>query len=143
MTQRITIPIIRDTDYLDTDTIDLEIDGVEQRDRIKPWDRTRAAMGYGMEPANQTGYGFARSLPYGTGLYGLGIYGQGVDLFEYETTGFFVPGDYQIRIRGFDKLGNTGPWSPVTAIAHRPLPPPPTDLDATAGVLSFQWSDPL
>ena len=89
-----------------------------------------------------SGYGFGLSLSYGDGVYGGGFYGQCVEVKNHETQGLFVAGDYSVRLKAIDGLGNEGDWSDPFTIAHRPDPPAPTNPTVTSNVLAFDWSDP-
>ena len=142
MATKMTIPFLRDPVYLADDTIRVEIASVLQRDRVTPWPPDRARRGYGWTPSGSSGYGFGLSLSYGDGVYGGGFYGQCVEVKNHETQGLFVAGDYSVRLKAIDGLGNEGDWSDPFTIAHRPDPPAPTNPTVTSNVLAFDWSDP-
>lgn len=69
------------------------------------------------------------------------VYGQD-DVIEHETLALFVAGDYVVRNRGVDVLGNAGAWSDPVTIQHRPKPPPPTNLRLSGNDLLYDWHDP-
>lgn len=141
MPDQITITIERDIDWLETDHLELEIDDEVQVDRITPWPGGHRYRGYG-ETTTESAYGQSTYLPYGDGYYGEGYYGQGGDWLEHETVRRRVAGNYRVRTRSVDALGNQSPWSDSRVYAHRPTPPAPTNLTLTDGVLTWNWSDP-
>jgi hypothetical protein len=81
-------------------------------------------------------------VPGGEVPFNEGEFGAGVGLLEHLTFREFVAGDYTVRGRARDFVGNIGPWSAPVTVAHRPLPPPPENLAVVGGVLSWTWSDP-
>ena len=142
MAAEMTIPFLRDPVYIVGDIIRVEIDSVLQRDRITPWPPDRARRGYGWTPSGSSGYGFGLSLPYGDGVYGAGFYGQCLEVKEQLTTGQFVAGDYAVRLKAIDALGNEGDWSDPFTLAHRTSPPAPANATVSSNVLAWTWSDP-
>lgn len=114
MAQPMSITIQRDPLYTCFDTMELEIGGTVQPDRVTPWG-----------PDHET----AGSTPAGTN-------------FTTRTINRFVAGDYSVRARGIDAAGNVSSWSSAVTVQHRPTPPAPESLTITGGVLGWTWSDP-
>lgn len=114
MAGRMTIPIVRDTDYELGDTMALEIDSAVQPDLIQMWsseaEREQALTGSPLPVMHQT---LAR----------------------------FPAGDYSVRLRGMDLAGNVGSWSAAQVIRHRPTPEPPTGLVIVGTELRGDWED--
>lgn len=142
MAEPMTITIIRDPVYLGDTTIELEVDGVVQPDRIVPWGFARDTMGEGFGRESETGEGFGQWARYGEGISDYGWDGGGASTLDHRTTASFVAGDYPVRMRAIDGKGNAGDWSESKTIKHRPNPPAPTGLNVTAGLLLWNWSDP-
>ncbi len=141
MANALTLTVIREPDYLPADRIQIELDGAVQSDRIPAWDHSRARKGFGYGNARETSFGVWMPPPADT-LFGAGLFGQGAGPLIHTTINSYVAGDYQLRARSVDALGNASNWSPAETIEHRPIPPAPTSLAIAAGVLSWTWSDP-
>lgn len=114
MAGKITIPIVRDTDYQFGDRLELEVDGQVQPDLIQMWDSAA-------ERAEAEG---------GT-----------PDPLMHETLARFPAGDYAVRLRGIDLAGNVGNWSAAQTIRHRPQPERPTGLVISGSELQGSWAD--
>lgn len=114
MAGKITIPIVRDTNYGVGDLVELEIDSVVQPDRIVMFDSvaTREAAAGGTPGP-----------------------------LMHETLARFAAGDYSVRLRGVDAIGNAGTWMTAQTIEHRPRPETPTGLALSAGSLTGVWVD--
>ena len=127
MASPITITIAHSSAFALGDRGQIEIAGVVQPDRIE----------LGGIP------GPAPTLPFGGGRFGAGYFGRGAASFAHRTLASFIAGDYSVRIRSIDPVGNTSAWSTAKIIQHRPVPPSPTSLSVNeAGELVWTWSDP-
>lgn len=127
MADKMNIPIIRNASYTPGDRAEIEINGVVQPDII-----------------DLAGLVTPRPvMPFGGGTFGAGVFGAGAAMFVHRTVARFVAGDYAVRIRSVDPLGNESAWSTARTVRHRPAPPPPTALNVNeAGELAWSWSDP-
>jgi hypothetical protein len=142
MAQRMTFSLVRSFDFVPGDFGQIEIASALQPDRVVLAVQGRQFQGFGLTPAESGGFGFATGLPLGGGVFGAGYLGQGAELFTHRTLASFVAGDYTVRLRAVDRLGNAGDWSDSYTIQHRPLPPAPTNLRIADGILTWAWSDP-
>lgn len=140
------ILFLRDPAYLGGDVIRVEVGSALRLDRVTPWPNDRQRRGYGWTPSGSSGYGFGLSLTYGRGVYGGGFYGQGVEVNQHHTNQDFVAGDYTVRLKAIDSLGNESPWSDPFTVAHRPNPPAPRlpalNTEIQNNTLIWTWSDP-
>lgn len=139
MAAPITVPIERHTDYLPTETAQVEVAGVVLADRVVV-NNDRNLYGDGSPDATE--YGHIAGQSYGDGFYGLGLYGFGAAILDHRTLSSYVVEDYAVRLRSVDEVGNVGAWGTATTIQHRPQPPTPTSQAVSGGVLSWSWSDP-
>lgn len=141
MAQPIDIALIVDPSYLPGDRAVIEIDSADQPDRPVLTPPNRERRGFGVASAITTPFGSMGltppDIPFGAGLFGIGA-----TRWDHTTLRAFVAGDYPIRARGIDTLGNLGDWSDAETIEHRPTPPPPINLSMAGSVLSWTWSDP-
>ncbi len=142
MAAPLTVRFIRDFDYLQDDRLQLEVDGLLQPDSVTIWTALRDHLGFGRDADSSSGFGFATGLAFGSGAFGAGYFGQGAEIAEHRSVRRFVAGDYAIRMRAIDALGNLGDWSIVVTLEHRPPPPPPFNLALTGNTLTWDWSDP-
>lgn len=142
MAAPITIRFIRDFDYVQDDRLQLEVAGVAQPDSVTVWTLLRDQLGFGRSPDTNSGFGFATGLAWGAGAFGAGYFGQGAEIAEHRTVRPFVAGDYSVRMRAEDALGNASDWSAAENVQHRPQPPPPFDLALVGNILTWDWSDP-
>lgn len=114
MAGQMMIPIVRDTDYAYGDLVEIEIEGEVQPDRILMWDSVserEEAIGGTPSP------------------------------LMHQTLARFGAGDYSVRVRGVDLIGNAGAWSVAQIIEHRPTPEPPTALAISGDDLTGTWLD--
>lgn len=142
MAAPLTVRFIRDFDYLQDDRLQLEVDSALQPDSVTIWTVLRDQLGWGRSTDNNSGFGFATGLAWGAGAFGAGYFGQGAEIAEHRSVRSFVAGDYTIRMRGIDPLGNLGNWSISETLEHRPAPPPPFDLAMSGNTITWDWSDP-
>jgi len=142
MASPLTITIEQSRAFLPGDYAQIEVDSTVQSDRVSIWGGERASLGYGHGRYGDGEYGRGRSLGYGIGLYGDGPYGIGLRRTTHETGSSFVAGDYSVRARAVDKIGNAGSWSSAVTHRHRPTPPKPSSLSIASGTLNWAWSDP-
>ena len=142
MAAPLTISIVQSRRYEYGDTAELEVDSVLQPDSWPIWGFERNLLGFGHGPYGGGGYGAGDSLGYGNGGYGLGLWGQGARIVSFLTIGQFVAGDFTLRVRARDGIGNVDGWSDAVIHQHRPVPPTPTDLAILGGILGWTWSDP-
>ncbi len=138
MAQRMTIPIVATPEYLPRDVLEVEIDGDVQPDRIIVADPERNAQGFGFELPTLTPFGRLALSPAVT-PFGLGLFGVGAKLIEYQTRASFDAGDYSVRIRARDALGNVSAWSSAYTLEHRPEPGPPRNLTVSGMTLGWVW----
>lgn len=131
MASSLTIKLEQSRVYLAGDTAELEVDGDLQPDSWLLWGPERNLLDVD-----------SPSLGFGRGAFGRGGFGVGAYVLTFLTLNAFVAGDYTIRVRARDKIGNVDGWSDPVVHEHRPVPPPPHDLVITAGELHWQWSDP-
>lgn len=114
MAGKMTIPVVRDTDYEVGARLELEIDSAVQPDLIQMWDtpsQRQEALGETPDP------------------------------LLHQTLARFPAGDYSVRLRGIDLAGNIGSWSTAQTIRHRPQPEAPTDLAIVGTELQGSWED--
>jgi len=144
MAQPLTIPIVRDPDIDPADTVEVQVDGNTQNDRVNLWPNLRHDPGFGFDPIGTGYFGLstAGSQGFGAGPFGLGYFGYPILITDHDTIASFVAGDYTVKLRSRDGVGNVSNWSAGATIEHRPIPPAPEDLAVDAGVLSWTWSDP-
>lgn len=131
MAAPLTIKFIQDRAFEFRDTLRLEVNGTALPNIIRVWGPERSRM-----------TATTPSLGYGRGAYGRGGYGVGARILQYVTPQRFVAGDYSLRDRAVDALGNIGAWSGTYTHQHRPVPPAPKALSLSAGVLTWLWTDP-
>lgn len=109
------VPVVRDAvNYGEDDWLEIEIEGQVQPDLVRMFD-TAAAR--------------AAALSGDPGV------------LIHQTLARFPAGDYDVRVRGVDALGNVGDWSAVTTIPHRPTPETPSALAIVGDELVGEWSD--
>lgn len=144
MAASLTIKLEQSRRYIYGDTAEIEVDGALQPDRWPIWgpERDLLGSGFGGGGFGGGGFGMGRSLGFGNGAFGRGGFALGARVISFLTIGQFVTGDYTLRARGRDSLGNVDGWSDPVTHEHRPVPPAPTDLVIVAGVLGWTWSDP-
>jgi hypothetical protein len=141
MAQPLALKLVRSMDHVPGDYGQVEVASVLQPDRVTLIIQGRQFQGFGLTP-DSSGFGFAQSLSFGQGNFGAGYLGQGAETFTHTTLTRYVAGDYTVRLRAVDRLGNAGDWSEPVTIKHRPLPPAPTNLRIADGILTWAWSDP-
>lgn len=144
MAEPITIPIIQDPDLTPQDVVEVEINSAVQSDRFGVWPAVPDPGGFGFDAMDTGVFGFssAGAVAFGQAVFGQGYFGYGAAVVEHDTRSSFVAGDYTVRLRSRDDLGNVSDWSDPGTIEHRPTPPPPDTLAIAAGVLTWSWSDP-
>jgi hypothetical protein len=114
MAGKITIPIVRNVTYVLGDRVEIEIDGAVQPDYVPMIDAVAAAT-----------------------IAGGGTPGA----LLHETLARFPAGDYSVRLRGVDAIGNVGDWMAPQTLEHRPLPETPAGLALSGGNLTGVWID--
>lgn len=124
------------------DYAQVEVDGALQPDRFQLWHAERRQLGFGRGRFGRGRFGRGRSLGFGLGAFGRGVFGQGARLAAYRTAAAHPAGDYTLRVRAVDRLGNAGDWSAPLAHEHRPRPPAPARLRVDGEDLAWAWSDP-
>jgi hypothetical protein len=123
------------------DRLQLEVDGVVQPELHAVWAGERALMGFGIEGFGEDPFGVGDSLGFGLGSFGAGAFGEeDVALAILRTSQAFAHGDYTLRVRAVDELGNAGDWSDPLEQQHRYRPDPPTIVSLDAGILT--WTGP-
>jgi hypothetical protein len=142
MTAPISISLVQSRSYLYGDTARLEVAGSAQPEAIRIAGDTRGLEGFGHGSFGRGRFGRGRGSGFGSGAFGRGVFGQGASLVGRSTQARFVAGDYAMRVRAVDALGNAGDWSASATRPHRPDPPAPTALAITGGALTATWSDP-
>lgn len=136
------IPMVRDTDLMRGDVVRLEVGGVVQPDRVQLWDERRRRMGFGFGTMGLQHFGRGALFGgFGSGPFGLGVMGFGADVAEHVTVNRFAAGDYAVRVRVEDEVGNVGAYGAAVTIKHRPTPDAVDDLRVEAGVLKWSWTD--
>ena len=140
MPEPLTLQLEQSRRYLPGDYAQVEVDGEVQSDAFVIWGSERAALGMGHGPFGRGRFGYGRSLGLGRGAFARGIFGQGVRIISLQTRQRFVEGEYEIRLRVRDRLGNVGDWSEPATLAHNPVPPPPRNLRIAGDSLLFDWS---
>lgn len=141
MSASLTIPIIVTPDYLASDFLQIEVNGLLQPDRIAVQSSTRRQQGFGFGQPQRTPFGCLVLTPPQI-PFGLGLFGVGASLRDYQSRNQFDAGDYQVRLRANDGLpdgGNVGPWSDYFTIYHRPAPDPPRSPAVAGATLSWSW----
>jgi hypothetical protein len=141
MAESLTIQIIRPPDVELDERASVEVDGAVQQDLVRlagPGSRRRFGAG---RLFGRGTFGISRGMTFGDGLFGAGYFGQGTDVVAHQTLATFVAGDYSVRIRRVDAIGNAGAWTSATNLKHRPTPAAPTNLSLDGSTLSWQWSN--
>ena len=111
--------------------IELSIDGQTQPDLIRPT-LGREGLTLGTQVLGDFMLGATTGQPLGESRLGDGDVGLATPFVEFSTLNRFGAGDYTIRLRTLDAIGNASPWSTPITVAHRPPPDPPRDLPLTA-----------
>lgn len=142
MAAPLVIRYVRHPDYLPGDHLELEVDNAVQGDRIVPWGPDRALVGFGLTAAIQAPFGLGPALPFGEGGFGYGRFGLGAEIVVHRTLRPYVAGDYDVRLRSVDQLGNASAWNTAATVKHRPKPPAPRALRLDGAVLRWDFSDP-
>lgn len=140
----IEVKISQALSYFPEDTIELEVDSVAQLGRLEIWGAERQAIGFGRGTFGTGAFGFDGSigLGFGVGAFGTGPFGIDERIVTRQTRKRFSAGDYTVRARAIDELGNIGDWSASKVYEHRPVPETPTDCQLSDGTLTWSWSDP-
>ncbi|MFA5759402.1 MAG: hypothetical protein WC942_08635 [Clostridia bacterium] len=120
MATTIPITIIQSRRFLAGDAMQIEVDSTVLPDRVPIWGSERSWIGFGRGRFGRGRFGVGRSLGFGQGLFGRGRFAQGVRASTYQTAGRFTAGDYSIRVRAVDRLGNAGDWSATSEIHATP-----------------------
>lgn len=140
MSERMTISFVVDPDWEPGVRVQLEVGGVVQPDRVLPLSgRERQVLGFLELGAFMLGHSAAVTL--GEGRLGDGTLGIGARQIDHTTLNRFDAGDYAVRLRTFDRLGNAGAWSEPVTIEHRPAPTPPrrVRVNAAGDALTWLW----
>ena len=140
MPEPLTLQLEQSRRYLPGDYAQVEVDGEVQSDAFVIWGADRYEYGFGRGPFGRGRLGYGRALTFGRGSMGRGTMGQGARVLTFRTRAKFQDGDYSIRLRVIDRLGNAGAWSAAVTLNHRPVPPPPFDLKIVSGDLRFKWT---
>ena len=140
MAERLKITMVRGVGYGAGELVQIEVDGVLQPDRVVMWSASRESVGWGRGGWGEGGDGFGHAgrARFGEGVFGyesLGVSGGG--LIEHRTVGRFAAGDYVVRLRGVDVVGNAGPWGEAFVVRHRPRPAPPTGVGVSGDMLEW------
>ena len=119
----------------------IEIGGTALDDEVNYWQAERSRTGFGQGRFGTGRFGVGRSLGFGIGTFGRGAFGTGSRLLVHRTRARFVAGDYAIRGKSRDSIGNESDWSDTVTRPHRPQPATPASLAITSGTLTWSWSD--
>jgi len=136
------IPTFLDAELLHTDVVQFEVDDVALGGRLEAWPETRGRNGFGFVTPLRHPFGVAGFAAPPIAVWGAGDFGLGGRRVDWATQTQYVAGDYGVRARAIDSLGNAGDWTDSVTIEHRPTPPPPRNLAISDNVLSWTWSDP-
>ncbi|MEM1213043.1 MAG: hypothetical protein AAGI68_12195 [Planctomycetota bacterium] len=131
------------------DRFEVEIDGVVLGDRLVLGRSLAIAGGisgrpaWGKGPATVWGggsWGGRAAAVWGEGVWGFGDWGRLWRVLELTTRSQFAAGDYTVRVRRVDAVGNAGAWSVTATYRHRPQPAAPASVRAEGGRLV--WTHP-
>lgn len=140
MAEPLSIPVIRDPRYGPDDTVEIEVDSETIDGRYVLWDASRRRRGFGFGPFGAFAFGVIDpGLGFGEGVFAGGAFGFGAELLTLKTRPAYDAGDYSVRIRAVDAVGNAGAWSAAVTIQHRPDPPPPRNFRVSGDNLVWTW----
>ena len=136
------VALVKHPDYFKGEYAQLEIDSTVQPDSVFIWDESRNRLGFGYGSHATTAFGWGVGPGFGVGLFAEAYFGQGAKKIDHLTYKKFVAGDYSVRTRSYDEIGNVSSWSSTSTLEHRPKPPAPIELALGSGsVLTWTWTD--